>query len=320
MPPGPVTLSNLDPLKTFSEIVKGLTRQQQTSLLNTLQSASTGGGFSTTTTGVTDPTDPSAIFHQAVVQLTDTGALTGYDPHQIEEGGYATGTLTGGKHRTLTRAINILTNTTQHAAPRDVTRRQAAETTDAATDGATDGSTDGSTVTRVNAAATIANPATGIDFGGGASGSGTPVAQGVGLFQQMFENLLSADAANRATVDQRVSIINALVNLARTSPSAAADFRFFGAGGERTNEFEFVNALARGKVPGIFGTGVSGNIGGHQVTTPGTLRLKQLSFLNQNPNIATVLGDITSRLGDPDLFTRSIGSGIRTGPQIAAGF
>ncbi len=176
----------------------------------------------------------------------------------------------------------------------------------------------GSTVGQLEAAAGLANPSTGINLPSGQGG--TPVAQGVGLFQQMFENLLSADAAARATVDQRVSIINALINLARSSPSAAADFRFFGTGGERTNEFEFVNALARGEVPGIFGTGVSGNIGGNQVTTPGTLNLKQLDFLNQNPNIAFVLGDVAQRLGDPDLFTRSIGASIPVAQQNLGGF
>lgn len=174
----------------------------------------------------------------------------------------------------------------------------------------------------ISLASSFANPTSPVrDAFAASSLGGAPVATGFELLRANFDMLLAADAARRATTDQRVSIASFLTELARTSPSRAADFRFFGSGGEfgagPGDEFSFINALTRGDVPGIFGTGVSGNIGGTNVTTPGVLGLKQLDFLQNNPNIAAVLGDVAERLGDPDIFTRSIGASLPVSRRIS---
>lgn len=141
-------------------------------------------------------------------------------------------------------------------------------------------------------------------------GSPTDVAFGMELQQQMFQNLLSANADRRASVDQTVSIINLLSELERVSPTRAASFAAAMGMGDGP-DLGFTNDIGQGAM-----ARVSGKAGNQNISLPLSLSGKNLDFLGNNPNVANVVQDVASAIGLPDIFRRSAASAIPTSRSL----
>lgn len=143
-------------------------------------------------------------------------------------------------------------------------------------------------------------------------GTPTDVAFGFELQQQMFQNLLAANADRRAAVDQTISTINLLSELERVSPTRAASFAAsMGLG--NGPDLGFVNNIDSGAL-----ARVSGRAGNQSISLPLSLTGKSLDFLGSNPNVANVVRDVADAIGLPDIFARSAASAIPTSRSLAA--
>lgn len=143
-------------------------------------------------------------------------------------------------------------------------------------------------------------------------GSPTPVAQGFDLQQQMFQNLLLANADRRAAVDQTMSTINMLAELEWVSPTRAASFAAAMGLGDGP-DLSWVNDIGSGALARI-----SGRAGNQSISLPMSLSGKDLSFLSANPNVATAVQDVADALGLPDIFARSSASAIPASRSLLA--
>ncbi len=141
-------------------------------------------------------------------------------------------------------------------------------------------------------------------------GTPTDVAFGFELQQQMFQNLLSANADRRASVDQTVSIINLLSELERVSPTRAASFAAAMGMGDGP-DLGFTNNIGKGAM-----ARVSGRAGNQDISLPLSLSGADLSFLSNNPNVANVVQDVASAIGLPDIFRTSAAAGIPTSRSL----
>lgn len=141
-------------------------------------------------------------------------------------------------------------------------------------------------------------------------GGATDVAQGFDLQQQMFQNLLSANADRRATVDQTISVINLLAELERVSPTRAAEFASALGMGDGP-DLGFVNEIDSGALARI-----SGTAGNQSISLPLSLSGRSLDFLGNNPSVANVVQDVADAIGLPDIFRRSGASAIPTSRSL----
>lgn len=142
------------------------------------------------------------------------------------------------------------------------------------------------------------------------SGGGAPAAAGFDIFDAMFKNLMLASADRRAAVDQTISTIRMMNELQRVSPSRAAAFSA-ALGLPDEENLDFVNNLdKRANVR------VSGQVGRQTLSLPLALSGRSLSFLNENQNVANVVGDVADAIGMPDLFARSAGSALPTSRSL----
>lgn len=140
----------------------------------------------------------------------------------------------------------------------------------------------------------------------GAFGGGSPVATGVDLFMAMLEATFQAERLRQSAVDQSVNIAQLSAELGRVSPSRAAAFATaLGIPGLEP-DLSAANAFAGEGSTGVFG----GRIGTQDIRLPMSLSGKELSFLGSNPNVASVLADISGYLGRPDLIQSSMASAI----------
>lgn len=143
----------------------------------------------------------------------------------------------------------------------------------------------------------------------------SPVAYGFPLFAQMVQLILQAEESKRQGINQTLDIANTFANLARTSPTRAADLA--AQLGMQEPSFDFTKVFNQGsKVADSIGGTIQGMIGTQNVSLPGTLSGRQLSWLTANPNVANIIKDIGDRLGTPDILSRSAAGAIPTSQSI----
>ncbi len=146
---------------------------------------------------------------------------------------------------------------------------------------------------------------------------GAPAAAGFDLFADTFDLLLRANDARRAEKTQLISLLQLITELERVSPTRAAGLA---AGVQSSGQFDFTQLFGQGGTlgpQGGLGGFFSGAAGGQEFTLPGTFSGSELSFLNANPNVARVIGDIADFAGRPDIFQTSIASLIPTSGNLA---
>lgn len=140
----------------------------------------------------------------------------------------------------------------------------------------------------------------------------TPVAQGFELFQVMLENILKAEALRQSAVDQQVNISNLFAQLQKASPSQAANLAtIMGMPGLEPN-LSYANSFAGPQSTGTFG----GKVGTQQINLPFAFSGRELSFLGNNPNVASGIADIASAIGRPDFLQNSMAALIPTGGNL----
>lgn len=139
----------------------------------------------------------------------------------------------------------------------------------------------------------------------------SPVATGFDLFKDTFTMLMQADAARRAAVDQQISLATLFTELERASPTRAADLAVRLGLPSMEPDMGFANIFGKG-ANATFG----GTAGSQALSLPWMFSGSQISFLNDRPNVANVVGDISERFGRPDLFRESIASLIPTSASL----
>lgn len=158
-------------------------------------------------------------------------------------------------------------------------------------------------------------PAASVPQGGLALASaagGTPVAQGFDMFYQMLQATLQAEQLRQSAIDQTVNIAQLASQLQRASPTQAADFATqLGLPGLEPN-LGFANRFAGAKSTGSFG----GKVGSQDIKLPFAFNGKEMSFFQNNPNVASIISDIGARFGRPDVLGTSRSSLIPAGSNL----
>jgi hypothetical protein len=158
-------------------------------------------------------------------------------------------------------------------------------------------------------------------FSGAAQGgSATPLAAGFPIVSQMVDMLLRANADRRASIDQSVNIARLFADLERISPTRAADMATRLGVDQGQVDLSFLNLFGSGaQFAQAGGPRIGGQVGGQNVSLPGTFSGQEMSFFNSNPNVARIVMDVADKFGLPDIFDRSAASQIPTVKSMFGG-
>ena len=130
-------------------------------------------------------------------------------------------------------------------------------------------------------------------------GGGSPMAAGLDVFTQSFAALINAQQERRAQQGQAIDLARLISEMVAANPIQAADFATaFGLPGLEPD----LSPLNR--FTGA-GSSVSGKIGSQTATLPFSFTGKDLTFLGNNKNVASLIQQVASRLGVPDIFKTS---------------
>lgn len=144
------------------------------------------------------------------------------------------------------------------------------------------------------------------------AGSGSPVAQGYELFAAQLSYVLQAEQLRQNAIDQQVNFAKYVTELARVSPTRAADIATqLGIPGLEP-DLRWANRFAGPDATGIFG----GRVGSQDIRQPIAFSGKELNFFQQNPNVASIISDIGERFGRPDVLANSMASMIPGGANL----
>lgn len=144
----------------------------------------------------------------------------------------------------------------------------------------------------------------------------TAVGFGFPLLEATTNLILKANAERRAGIQQAVDVARLMSETERVSPTRAASIATY-LGIPSKIDLGFANIFGRGLNLGASTGGrFTGNIGGQDVSVPGSLSGQELSFLGANPNVANVLSDVAGALGNPDLISRSMATRIPFSPSL----
>lgn len=141
-------------------------------------------------------------------------------------------------------------------------------------------------------------------------------ASGFDLFQAMLDNVLKAEQLRQSAIDQQVNIAQLFADMQRASPTQAADLAVkLGIPGLEP-DLSFANAFTNAGTTGTFG----GRVGTQDIQLPFAFSGKELTFLGNNPNVSSIISDIGSRFGRPDVLKNSMAALLPTNTSLAGTF
>lgn len=142
--------------------------------------------------------------------------------------------------------------------------------------------------------------------------NGSPVAQGYELFAAQLDFVLRSEQLRQNAQDQQINFVKYMTELGRVSPTRAAELATkLGIPGLEP-DLQFANAFSNSASTGVFG----GSVGTQKINLPFAFNGKELSFFEQNKNVASVVADIGDYFGRPDILSNSLASLIPGGSNL----
>lgn len=135
-----------------------------------------------------------------------------------------------------------------------------------------------------------------------AQSGGDPAALGFDLHERSVDLMLRVEASRQASIDQSVRIATLITEMERSSPTRAAALAVqLGMPQLQPDLKSVTSPFVNDGTMGTFG----GTVGTQSLRLPFSFSGKELTFLDQNDEVARIFADIGEQFGLPNILERS---------------